>query len=86
MPARTAQVPSLRVLPSEKKLIESAAKKAGLSVTDWAREQLLCLAHEAVEVPREPKRPSSVVPKEPRSKGLDLDEETRLLLAGYSSR
>ncbi len=46
MTARTAQIPSLRILPAQKKLIEEAAKASGLSVTDWAREQLL---HRATE-------------------------------------
>jgi hypothetical protein len=51
MSARTAQIPSLRILPAQKKLIEEAAKASGLSVTDWAREQLL---HRATEQKMDP--------------------------------
>lgn len=93
MTARTAQIPSLRILPSEKKLIDRVAKETGKSVTDWARDELLRLAHEAeakrkAEVPHgtERKRESMVVPKEPpKRKGLELDDETRgMLIAGYN--
>jgi hypothetical protein len=91
MTARSSQIPSLRILPSERKLIEDAATAAGQSVTDWARDQLLKLATDvkfepAPEVQRPgPKRYKSGTQLKavatPR-RGLDLDEETLALLHG----
>ncbi len=96
MTARSSQIPSLRILPSERKLIEEAAEACGQSVTDWARDQLLKLATDAKiephpEVQRHlggPKRYKSgtqlkatVTPK-PERRGLDLDEETIAILTG----
>jgi len=76
---RSAQIPSLRILPSERRLIESAARAHGQTVTDWARNQLLRLAKEQQQAKPNPNL--KLVSSNPR-KGLELDDETLAMLSG----
>jgi hypothetical protein len=85
----------MRIHLTERILIERAAAAAGQSVTEWARDILLARAAVIKEPEMTPKQQpppprrlqsgvflKSIEPEPPPRKGLELDEETALLLSG----
>lgn len=79
---RGSQLPSLRLHLRDRLLIEEAARASGQSVTEWARRTLIESATAIVHPkPVPPAIPLRVVPSVKR-RGLELDEETSMLLAG----